>query len=842
MIKSEEITGGVNGRYHNPCGLVIDQSRTDVSASNDRAGPRFGRYAHCRQGQRERHRQGGVGRGAVGCAEQGSHRPTSIGEKPLPGKWNLRKGDGGVRGRSRRGISRPANLRQGTSASMTTAQAQNEVQLRVSGMSCTSCAATVQRAIEQQPEVESATVSFSDGLAIVRGRRLDAGHLAHIVSEAGYQAAPVATSRSAGEQLTEIEHHHAHNERAWKRRAIIALSLFVPLELIHWFAPHAWHGWLPWLLATGSGVVLVVAGGGFYRSAWSAAKRRTTNMDTLIALGATTAFVYSLVQLLWSAWRARIGADAAEPVLYFTEAAGLLGLVSLGHWLEARTSARAGSAVRELLRLQPDEAERVMADGSSTMIRASEVTPGDRLRVRPGGRIPVDGRVVEGQSDVDESVVTGESLPVPKQPGDSVIAGSMNTTGALVIDATVDGRHTTIARIADLVQRAQSSKADVQKLADAVSSIFVPTVIAIAVATFLGWWLLADDVPAGVISAVTVLIISCPCALGLATPMAVMVGAGAASRRGILIKSAQALERAGKATRVIFDKTGTLTVGRPVVVAIEPVGARTDDQVLALAASVEQASEHPVARAIVEAARNRGLAVQPVVDFRAIAGEGVEGRAGDRWVRVVRDDAATCRVELEGETIGRLTLRDELRPDAREAVRRLQQSGQSILMLTGDSEGPATAVASDLGLPPTAVVAKASPDRKAATVREHAAKPGETVLMVGDGINDAAALAEAHVGIAMASGTNIAIESADVVIPGDRVSAVPETIEIARATLRTIRQNLFFAFCYNAAAIPAAAFGLLGPIGPLIAAAAMGLSDLTVVGNALRLRWMLGRR
>lgn len=750
---------------------------------------------------------------------------------------------------------------------MTATHAHDEVRLRVSGMSCTSCAATVRRAIEQQPQVESATVNFSDGLAIVHGRHLDPAHLAHVVAETGYDAAPIASDRTAGEQLSDIEHHHAHSERAWRRRAFVALALFVPLELIHWFAPHGWHGWLPWLLAAGSAVVLVTAGGGFYTSAWAAAKRLTTNMDTLIALGATTAFVYSLAQLLWHAWRSSAGAEAAEPVLYFTETAGLLGLVSLGHWLEARTSARAGSAVRELLRLQPDEAERLMSDGASASIRASDVVPGDRLRVRPGGRIPVDGRVVDGRSEIDESVVTGESLPVPKQVGDSVVAGSMNTTGALIIEATVDGRHTTIARIAELVQRAQSSKADVQKLADAVSSIFVPTVIGIAAITLLGWWLLAGDVPTGVISAVTVLIISCPCALGLATPMAVMVGAGAASRRGILIKSAQALERAGKATLVIFDKTGTLTAGRPVVVGIEVEDAgrqasgaerkrasdgivpeppshaqHSENDILALAAAVEQPSEHPIARAIVEAARNRGLAIPPVVDFRAIAGEGVEGRASGRWVRVVRDDDATCRVEVDGVVMGRMTLRDEPRPDAREAIRRLRSQGRSILILTGDSSGPAGIVAAELGLPPTAVVAKADPNRKAATVREHAGRPGETVLMVGDGINDAAALAEAHVGIAMASGTNIAIESADVVIPGDRVTAVPETIDIARATLRTIRQNLFFAFFYNAAAIPAAAFGLLGPIGPLIAAAAMGLSDLTVVGNALRLRWMLGRR
>ena len=460
------------------------------------------------------------------------------------------------------------------------------------------------------------------------------------------------------------------------------------------------------------------------------------------------------------------------------------------------------------------------------------------MLIRPGARVPVDGVVVEGASDIDESVVSGESTPVRKAEGDGVVAGSVNTTGRLVVEATVDGHHTTVARIAEMVQRAQTSKANIQRLADRVCAVFVPAVLTIAAVTFAAWWLLGDDLATGVIATVTVLIISCPCALGLATPMAVMVGAGAASRRGILMKSALALEQTGRAQLVVLDKTGTLTANKPAVIAIEPAQGATDEAaLLRLAAAAEMPSEHPIARAIVAEARRRGLDLPAVSGFEAVPGHGVRGHVDGRRVEIRRGDQATCEVLVDGEPAGTITIADRLRDDAREAVQRLRAMGLELVMLSGDRRTVAESVGRELGLEPGEILAEATPESKFEFVRT---LPAGSV-MVGDGINDAAALAEADIGIAIASGTNIAIESADIVIPGDRGTAVAETIHIARRTLATIKQNLFFAFIYNVVAIPVAALGLLGPTGPLVAAAAMGLSDITVIGNALRLRAGLKR-
>lgn len=709
----------------------------------------------------------------------------------------------------------------------------SELLFKVSGMTCAGCAATVQRAIEERPDVESASVNVTSGLATVTGEGLTAEPIILAIRDKGYDAEPIETAVTPRELLSDIEIRQRHHERMWRYRAIVGLGLWVPLELMHWFAPDSWGSWMPAFMMIGSTVVIAFAGYGFYRSAIAAARRRTTNMDTLIALGSTTAYVYSLIilVLVWT------GLPIDQP-LYFAEAAGLMGIVSLGHWFEARASAKAGSAVRDLLQLQPDTAERIAPDGSLSEVPSAEITPGDRLLVRPGGRIPVDGIVVEGRSEVDESIVTGESLPVDKSPGDSVIAGAVNTTGRLVVEAEVDGAHTTIARIAEIVQRAQSSKAAIQRLADLVSAVFVPTVLAIAVVTLLAWWLVGHDFAKGVISAVTVLIISCPCALGLATPMAVMVGTGDASKRGILIKSAAALERAGRIERVIFDKTGTLTAGRPAVLGVDVVGDDGDEaSVLQLAAAVESPSEHPIAQAIVIEAQSRGITIPPVIDFRAIPGRGVRGVVDGRSIEVVRDEAATCQVVIDGTQVGTIMLADAVRPDAREALDRLREQGLSVRMLSGDKMSVAREIGASLGLDEGEIVAEVAPEQKAI----HLGEISGNVMMVGDGINDAGALATAHVGVAMSSGTNVAIESADVVIPGDRVCAVPDLIGIARATLWTIRQNLFFAFFYNAAAIPAAAFGLLGESGPLWAALAMGASDITVIGNALRLKVRLSR-
>ncbi len=710
-----------------------------------------------------------------------------------------------------------------------------QVDLRIDGMNCAACSNAVQTALEAVPGVERAEVAFATARAAVYGEDLDIPSLEKAVADSGYEATALEEGLDPAALATEIEQRQRHHEAAWRRRAIIGWAIWIPAESLHWLAgPLGIHDsqWLPWMMVFASTLAMVLVGTAFIRSAIAAALRHTTNMDTLIAMGASTAWGFSM----WVFVAQRLGYDADLP-LYFTEAAALLALISIGHWLEARSTAKAGTAVRELLQLQPDQAEVIGEDGETSRVPTADIAEGVRILVRPGGRVPVDGTVVDGQSDVDEAIVTGEPLPIPKEPGDTVIAGSMNTSGQLVIETTVDGRHTTVARIAMLVTAAQSSKADIQRLADRVSSVFVPIVLVIAAVTIVGWSL-AGDAGIGIVAAVTVLVISCPCALGLATPMAVMVGAGEASLRGILIKNAASLEAAGRAVTCIFDKTGTLTLGRPIVTDIDPAPGISPESLLSTAGAVEATSEHPIAAAIVTAAKDRGITLPTVTNFQALPGVGVRGTVENKDVSVVRDDRASCRVEVDGEIIGRLGVEDEVRPDAADAVSSLQALGIDVQLLTGDREQTARAVAAELGIPEENVHAEASPEDKTAAVSA-ARRPS---IMVGDGINDAAALAAADVGIAIASGTNVAMESASIVIPSDSVSAAAQSVHLARATLRTIKQNLFFSFFYNIAAIPLAAFGLLGPHGPLIAAAAMGLSDVTVIGNAIRLKHYLRKR
>lgn len=694
-------------------------------------------------------------------------------------------------------------------------------------MNCTGCAATLQRSFEARTDVSSASVSFASGIATVTGTSLIPDQLLETVRSRGFQGRLISESETAS-AYSDIERLQQHRERSWRRRAAIGISLWLPLELLHWMSSaFHWHGsWMPWMMFAGSLVILVIAGSEFYRSAWNAARSRTTNMDTLIAMGATTAFLYSVIVLI----------AGLELPLYFAEASGLLGIVSLGHWFEARASARAGSAVRELLMLQPETAEIQRVDGSASIVPTVEVPENSLIIVRPGGRIPVDGIVVEGSSAVDQSIVTGESIPVEKTPGDSVTAGALNTTGRLILRATVDGRHTTVARIANMVQTAQSGRAPIQRLADQISSVFVPVVLVVALLTFLGRTA-AGSVSDGLISAVTVLIVSCPCALGLATPMAVMVGTGAASQRGILVRSAETLERLGRAVRIVFDKTGTLTVGDPAVVSIDPAANLTADELLVTAASVESASEHPLGRAIVREATVRGLQLRPITEFKSVPGQGVTARINGVPVSVHRDPTASVQIVRDGKSLGSMTLSDPLRADARQAVRVLSSMGLQISIVSGDRPAAVMAAGRELGLTPEQITAAATPESKAQKIVSF----GPETVMVGDGTNDAVALAASGLGIALATGTNVAIEAAAVVIPGQKVCAIPEVIQIARLTLRTIRQNLFFAFVYNSLAIPAAAMGLLGDNGPLWAAVAMGLSDVTVVGNALRLKRRLTR-
>jgi Cu+-exporting ATPase len=696
---------------------------------------------------------------------------------------------------------------------------------RVTGMTCAGCAASLQRALLSNPRISSAAVSITSGTAVVSCPTLSPEAIIGLVKQQGFGAELLSSS----DLRSNVERQQQALEKTWRYRAIMGVACWLPLEIFHWTtsAMH-WHPeWMGWLMFFGALVILAIVGPGFFASAWQAARRRTTNMDTLISLGASTAFCYSTIVLIFS---------RNEPT-YFAEAAGLLGIVSVGHWMEARATAKAGTAVRELLHMQPETTELLRLDGSTITVPSEEITAGQRLLIRPGARIAVDGLVLEGQSDVDESIVTGESTPVRRSPGQTVIAGSMNTTGRLVIQTTVSGRQTTVRRIAELVERAQTSRAPIQKLADQISAIFVPTVLIIAISTAAVWWL-AGNGSAGIIAAVTVLIISCPCALGLATPIAVMVGTGAAGLHGILIKDAETLERIGRSKQVVFDKTGTLTHGKPELENVETQPGFSESEVLRLAAGVEAPSEHPLAGAIVRAAKYRGLTIPEVVQFAAIPGTGVTGQIEGHRVRVERHHQSTSVVLIDDQTAAFLTLTDTVRPDSAQAIQRLRMLNVKVSMLTGDRYATAISIAKSLGIPAEDVAADATPESKMQTIRGL----GHNVVMVGDGLNDAAALAESGLGVAMASGTRVAIEAAGVVIPGDRVSAVADLFQLSQMTLRTIQQNLFFAFLYNVAAIPLAAFGLTGNHGPLWAAVAMGLSDLTVVGNALLLKSRLKRR
>ncbi|MCH2148100.1 MAG: cation-translocating P-type ATPase, partial [Phycisphaerales bacterium] len=473
--------------------------------------------------------------------------------------------------------------------------------LKLEGLHCAACAQNVQSALEQQPRVASVVVSLTQARASITGHDLDPATLVQAVQAAGYDAELVTQRQAPAELRSELEQRQSTNERQWRRRAIVGLSIWIPMLILHWTLHH--EDWVPWALCILGTAVVLSVGGGFYRSAWQAARHRTTNMDTLIAIGATTAYVHSLVLFIIE----QSGHETGQP-LYFSEAAALFGVISLGHWLEARSSAKAGSAVRELLELQPETAERLESDGSIVELPSATVQIGDRILIRPGARVPVDGTIVEGESDLDESVVTGEPLPRRRTSGESVVSGSMNASGRLVIEATVDGRNTTVARIAELVTDAMATKANIQRLADKVSSIFVPLIIGIALLTGTCWSIVAimnDDTQIflnGIIAVVTVLIISCPCALGLATPMAIMVGASESSRLGILIKSAAAFELAGNATDVVFDKTGTLTIGQPRLTGIDITDPAYDEHsLIRLAAAAEASSEHPLGRALIDA-------------------------------------------------------------------------------------------------------------------------------------------------------------------------------------------------------------------------------------------------
>ena len=729
------------------------------------------------------------------------------------------------------------------------------VRLRVEGMHCAGCTGKVEAALKHSPGVTAAEVSLTGAMAVVRGTALDPAALAQAVRSTGFDAEPMVRRESLSERREAMERRRRQTVRRWRVRVIVGGAIWVPLEALHWFGAsvgiEAHHG--PWLWASiaAATFALFFVGSAFYASAFKAALARSTNMDTLVSIGATAAFCLSIVNLV------RTQAGVPDLPLYFNEAAGLLTLIGIGHWLEAGMTARAGVALRELLALQPDEVTRLAAPDNQAgqTVRTEEVMPGDLVLTRPGERVAVDGEIVAGASSLDESVVTGESIPVDRAEGARVVAGSMNLTGRLVVRSSTDGSSTTLARIAEIVLNAQSSKTKIQRLADRVAGVFVPGVLGVAVVTFLAWGLLTDDWATGIISATTVLVISCPCALGLATPTAVMVGSGAASRRGILVRTAVALERAAAVTTIAFDKTGTLTLGKPQVVQAE-------DDVLAQAAAIAAASTHPLSVAIVEASRGRGLLPPQAGNITETPGVGLTGMIAGERVEIVSaagaagqgialpsapDDASVSAVLRGGQLAGVIAFRDEPREEAAGLLAALRERGIEPHLLSGDRPGVVRAIAARLGIDPANAHAGLSPEDKVAMVRALSGAAGgtPTLAMVGDGINDAAALAEAGaaggIGIAMGTGANVAIESADVVIPGENIASLGELLGIGRLTLRTIRQNLALSFAYNVLAIPAAAFGLLGIHGPIIAALAMALSDTCVIGNSLRLAARLRR-
>ena len=713
----------------------------------------------------------------------------------------------------------------------------DQLSLSVGGMVCAGCAASAQSKLSQVAGVENATVDFASGVASVEGREIKVASIVDAVQRAGFDATLHAPKSAAHDPLAALVELQAGNERnqiiresQWFRRMLVAGSIWVVLETLHWTVAHD-HSmtWVGWTMFFGTSFALVFAGGGFFSSAWRAGRHGTTNMDTLVVIGVSASFALST----WIFFAQQFMHTMLDSSLYFAEATALLGIISGGHWLESRGTSRANSAVKELLQLQPESAERLDKNGALEIIPAASIQIGDRINVRPGGRISVDGTVLEGRASVDESSLTGEPLPILRQVGDSVSSGTIALDGRLVVRVVACGSASALGRIAQLVYEAQITQAPIQRYADRICRIFVPAVLVIALATFFMWWSMAT-LNVAVITAVTVLVISCPCALGIATPLAVMVGTGEASRRGILVRRATALQTSAQVRTVIFDKTGTITTGRPTLDQVEVIDNRwSQEQLLGWAAAAEMQSEHPLARAVVIEAQARKIDIPSAENFIAEPGVGVRATVEGKVIAVVRDEIASARIEVDGSIAARLTLTDRARPESAAAIAALRSMGCAVGMLTGDRKASALVVASAAGLRSDEVMADQTPESKSAAI---AARGASTVMMIGDGINDAGALSAAGIGVAMGSGTALAAASADAILLRDDPRGVAELIGVARETIGVVRQNLFLAFIYNAAAIPLAALGFLGANGPIIAAVAMGLSDISVVANTLRLR------
>ncbi|MBS2027070.1 MAG: cadmium-translocating P-type ATPase [Deltaproteobacteria bacterium] len=707
----------------------------------------------------------------------------------------------------------------------------NLLHLDIQGMTCASCAITVQKAIAKVPGVQQASVNLATRRAEVKlGPGVEPKPIFKAVAAAGYHAEP---HRDA----------HTHDELPEARaRAIAAIALGLPLLVIS-MADLRFPGstWLQAALATAT---IFGAGWPILRTAAIRARHFTANMDTLVALGALAAWLESVVALL-----------TGKGALYFEVGALVVAFVLIGRFLEARARGRAGAALSALLRLAPPAARVVQADGSEREQPLEEVEVGWKVRVRPGEKLAVDGKVLEGSSAVDESMLTGESLPVSKRPGDTVTGGTLNGQGTLLVEATHRQAESTLAQIARLVESAQGSRAPIQRLADQVAEVFVPIVLAAAALTFGGWLVIANaSIPAALGPAVAVLVIACPCALGLATPTAIMVGTGRAANLGLLFRDAEALERLASVKTIVLDKTGTVTLGKPVLEQATSLG--DENEALHFAASADLHSEHPLAQALVQAARARSIALAEPSEFLAHAGDGasalVDGhrvRVGSpRWLSITdaklleavslaeAHGQIAIAVEVDGQARAVFAIADPPRPESKDALAALKARGLELRLLTGDRRGTALAIAKQLGLDESSVLAEVRPDGKAAEVSRLQAS-GQRVAMVGDGVNDAPALAAADVGIALGAGSDVALEAAPVTLMRSDLRALPAAIDVARRTLEIVRQNLYWALGYNVLAIPIAALGLLERFGgPMLAAAAMSLSSVSVVSNALRLR------
>ena len=734
---------------------------------------------------------------------------------------------------------------------------QTTIRLSIGGMSCAGCVASVEKALQGVAGVSHAAVNFAEHTATVEGK-VSARQLVDAVVQAGYEAAELrGQDDEADKEAAEMAYY-----RGLLRKAAVAAAVGGPLFIAGMAgalpALTTSAGQLFWLLIGLATLgVLIYAGGHFFSGAWKSFKAHNANMDTLIALGTGSAWLYSMVVALFPAQVPSLAQHA-----YFEAAAIIIALINFGSALEMRARGKTSEAIKRLIGLQPKTA-RVIRDGQEQDVAISEVGLNETLRIRPGERIPVDGEIIEGHSSVDESMLSGEPMPVVKHSGDEVVAGTINGSGSFLFVSRRIGADTVLSQIIEMVRQAQSSKPAIGRLVDKVAAVFVPVVLIVSVVTFLVWFNFGGEamLSYAIVATITVLIIACPCALGLATPISIMVGVGKAAEYGILIRNGEALQQAGRLTTVVLDKTGTVTQGKPAVVGIFPIAGVSDTDVLRLAASLETGSEHPLAAAVMQEAARRQTELLPVTHFKAVAGHGVQAElngeqlllGNKRFMDEKQIDVSLLLAQAEqlaskaqtpifvartNNAIGIIAVADPIKDDSKAAITMLHKLGLKVVMLTGDNQATAEAVASQVGI--SQVLANVLPQDKDAQITQ-LQQQHEVVAMVGDGINDAPALARAHVGFAIGSGTDVAIESADITLMRGSLSGVADAIAISRATVRNIKQNLFGAFIYNSLGIPVAA-GILYPfigmlLNPMIAGAAMAMSSVTVVSNANRLRW-----